>query len=213
MYECFRILVPKGIIRVVVPDLEQIVRCYLHKLESVPKHNELTSDYDWILVELFDQMVREQSGGEMKKLLTAEQIPNQEFILERIGVEAQHIIDSRENKRLLNSYSWQQIIGKTFEKLKAWGYGKELLIWLLLNKQDYTALKIGRFRQSGEVHQWMYDRYSLKRLLEECGFIEVKQCAAHESRIPNWTSFNLDTEPDGAIYKPDSLYMEAIKPN
>ncbi|OKH17249.1 hypothetical protein [[Limnothrix rosea] IAM M-220] len=122
-------------------------------------------------------------------------------------------ITLHKNKRSLNSYSWQQIVEKILGKLKDWGYGKELLIWLLLNKQDYIALKIGRFRQSGEVHQWMYDRYSLERLLEECGFVEVKQCAAHESRISNWTSFNLDTEPDGAIYKPDSLYMEATKPN
>jgi hypothetical protein len=36
---------------------------------------------------------------------------------------------------------------------------------------------------------------------------------ADESYITNWTSFNLDTEPDGSIYKPDSLYMEAVKPD
>ncbi|OKH11236.1 class I SAM-dependent methyltransferase [[Limnothrix rosea] IAM M-220] len=97
LHECFRVLVPKGTIRVVVPDLEQIVRCYLQKLEGVAEHSKFRPDYDWILVELFDQMVREQSGGEMKKLLTAEQIPNQEFILERIGLEAQRIVDSHKN--------------------------------------------------------------------------------------------------------------------
>jgi hypothetical protein len=27
-----------------------------------------------------------------------------------------------------------------------------------------------------------------------------------------WSQFNLDTEPDGIVYKPDSLYLEVIKP-
>ncbi|QUY40607.1 hypothetical protein [Acaryochloris marina] len=58
----------------------------------------------------------------------------------------------------------------------------------------------------------MYDRYSLARLLKECGFEQITQRSATESYIPGWSSFNLDTEADGNIYKPDSLYMEAIKP-
>jgi len=212
LQECYRVLSIQGTIRVVVPDLEKITRCYIDKLEASLSDPSVAPDYEWILIELFDQMVREQSGGDMGKLLTSGNIPNQAFILKRIGLEAQRIIQSPEQKQTLASYNWQQIILKTIRKLKTWGYGKELLIRLLLNKQDYAALKIGRFRQSGEVHQWMYDRYSLKRLLEECGFVDIKQCAAHESRIPDWISFNLDTEPDGTVYKPDSLYMEATKP-
>ena len=35
---------------------------------------------------------------------------------------------------------------------------------------------------------------------------------ASESLIPGWTKFNLDTEADGTVYKPDSMYMEAVKP-
>ncbi|ANV89537.1 class I SAM-dependent methyltransferase [Picosynechococcus sp. PCC 8807] len=212
LQECYRVLVPQGTIRVVVPDLEKIVRCYLQKLEVTLNYNESTPDYDWILIELFDQMVREQSGGEMGQLLTSENIPNKAFILERIGLEAQRIMDTPKQKTTITPQNWRQLLKKVPRKFKTWGYGKELLIRLLLNKQDYIALKIGRFRQSGEIHQWMYDRYSLQRLLEECGFVDIRQCAAHESRIPNWTNFNLDTEPDGTIYKPDSLYMEATKP-
>lgn len=212
LIECHRVLSPQGSIRVVVPDLEQITRCYINKLDKALVETEnIDYDYDWILLELFDQIVREQSGGEMGKVLTSDTIPNKEFILERIGLEAQRIIDSPKQKTALASYNWRQILKKAPGKLKIWGYGKELLIRFLLGSQDYQSLKIGRFRQSGEVHQWMYDRYSLKRLLQECGFVEIKQCAADESRIPNWTSFNLDTEPDGTIYKPDSLYLEATK--
>jgi hypothetical protein len=49
-------------------------------------------------------------------------------------------------------------------------------------------------------------------LLQHCGFEQVQHRTAHESAIPNWSRFNLDTEPDGSVYKPDSLYLEAIKP-
>ncbi|WLT39518.1 methyltransferase domain-containing protein [Synechocystis sp. B12] len=212
LQECYRVIIPQGTIRVVVPDLEKIVRCYLKKLEIVLNYNEFAPDYDWILIELFDQMMREKSGGEMGQLLISKNIPNQAFILERIGLEARRIMNAPKRKTDITLQNWRQLLRQVSQKLKTWGYGKELLIRLLLDKQDYNALKIGRFRQSGEVHQWMYDRYSLQQLLKECGFVEIKQCAAHESRIPNWTRFNLDTEPDGTIYKPDSLYMEATKP-
>ena len=58
----------------------------------------------------------------------------------------------------------------------------------------------------------MYDRYSLARLLRDSGFRDPVRREANESLIPGWTKFNLDTEPDGTVYKPDSMYMEAVKP-
>jgi hypothetical protein len=58
----------------------------------------------------------------------------------------------------------------------------------------------------------MYDRYSLASLLQKCGLGKIVQRTASESYISNWTNFNLDTELDGTVYKPDSLFMEAVKP-
>lgn len=57
----------------------------------------------------------------------------------------------------------------------------------------------------------MCDRYSLAQTLEKAGFNSARKLGAAESAIPAWTSFNLDTEPDGKVYKPDSLYMEATR--
>lgn len=57
----------------------------------------------------------------------------------------------------------------------------------------------------------MYDRYSLRRALERVGFSEVTLQSPDKSRIEDWGSFGLDTEPDGTVYKPGSLYMEALK--
>ena len=82
----------------------------------------------------------------------------------------------------------------------------------LLNKEDLKALEIGRFRMSGEIHKWMYDQYSLGQLLLEAGFQNPTRKTAFESDIVNWSTFHLDTDPDGSIRKPDSLFMEACKP-
>jgi hypothetical protein len=57
----------------------------------------------------------------------------------------------------------------------------------------------------------MYDRYSLRRLLEQAGFIDVRICRADESRIPDFNSYNLDIV-EGKVRKPVSLFMEGIKP-
>lgn len=70
---------------------------------------------------------------------------------------------------------------------------------------------MGRFKRSGELHYWMYDSYSLSVALSSAGFTAPRRVGATESRIPNWVSFNLDTEPSGRVYKPDSLFMEGIK--
>jgi len=67
------------------------------------------------------------------------------------------------------------------------------------------------FRISGEMHQWIYDRYSLSKLPQEAGFTDIKVCRANESAIPNFNSYLLDIEPDGKVRKPDSLFMEARK--
>jgi SAM-dependent methyltransferase len=67
----------------------------------------------------------------------------------------------------------------------------------------------GGAADAGELHRWMYDRFSLSDLLESVGFRQVRQMSAFSSRIPGWESFHLDAGEDGSQYKPDSLYLEA----
>jgi SAM-dependent methyltransferase len=64
---------------------------------------------------------------------------------------------------------------------------------------------------AGELHRWMYDRFSLARRLGAAGFVDISVEAADTSRISDWKSFGLDTEADGSPYKPGSLYVEAQK--
>lgn len=218
--ECHRVLMKGGIIRIVVPDLEAIAKAYLQALNIAANGSaEWDANYDWLLLEMYDQTVRNRSGGAMAEYLMQVQVVNENYIISRCGTEAlklrakaqlRHNNSSSNEKR--SSIVSERNPAYTFHYLKDFPLRiRERAIRHLLGT-EYDALKIGRFRLSGEIHQWMYDRYSLKRILEKNKFTHVLQRTATESYVPNWSSFNLDTESDGSIYKPDSLYMEALKP-
>ena len=89
---------------------------------------------------------------------------------------------------------------------------KKIFLDRLLDEHDREALAIGRFRLAGEVHQWMYDRHSLGRLLSDAGFANIRIHSAATSDIPGWQDFHLDILPDGQVTKPDLFFMEARKP-
>lgn len=67
--------------------------------------------------------------------------------------------------------------------------------------------------RAGEAHRWMYDRFTLRRVLEDLGFTDIRFESASTARIARWSEFNLDTNGDGSPYKPSSLYTEALKPH
>jgi predicted SAM-dependent methyltransferase len=215
--ECYRVLRPQGILRVVVPDLEEIVRMYLHSLEQASSNSEeWEQNYQWMLLEMYDQTVRTQSGGEMINFLSRQDFLNHEFVIKRCGVEIKNIITAAQKKTISSPISDpESFITKSikhiYRLLRYRNYRHQAILKLILNPTELEFLKIGEFRQSGEVHQWMYDHYSLSVLLKNCGLEKIRRRTGYESYIPNWTSFNLDTEPDGSIYKPDSLYTEAVK--
>lgn len=191
--ECYRVLKPKGIIRVVVPDLEAIVNNYQKYLRlALLDNKKVEANYDWIMLEMYDQCVRTFNGGEMGKIYASGNIPNPRFVHKRTGIK----VSTRPNLIKRDNLSNLNI--------------KNLLLKLILGK-GFQCYELGKFRLSGEVHQWMYDRFSLARLLQQSGFDKSKVVSATESNIPGWTSYNLDTNPDGTVYKPDSFYMEAIK--
>ncbi len=215
--ECYRVLQHKGVLRIAIPDLEQIVKTYLIALEQASLGSkEWIENYEWMLLEMYDQVVRNRSGGSMAEYFVREKLDNQGFVLERCGLEAEQLLESGRKiweLRQTNSKDnkFKILIKQVYKTIRYPERLRDFFLRVLLGK-EFESLQIGRFRQSGEIHQWMYDRYSLSKLLRECGFEQITQRSASDSFIPNWTSYNLDTEPDGSIYKPDSLYMEAIKP-
>ena len=71
---------------------------------------------------------------------------------------------------------------------------------------------VARFEGRGERHRWMYDRVSLAELLAEAGFTDLRQTNAVDSRIPGFAAAELDADEAGRPRKPDSLYLEGVRP-
>ena len=176
--ECRRCLRHGGVLRLVAPDLEDIARNYLSCLEAARRGEAGAAQrYDWMVIELLDQLVRHRSGGEMLGLWRQEQVPAEEFVARRIGAEY----------RLTRRHC----AGRPPDPV-----------------DTADPMAVGRFRLGGEVHQWMYDRYSLGRMLAQRGFARIQALGAAESTIEGFAAYGLDTESDGTVAKPDSFFIE-----
>lgn len=205
--ECNRILKPKGILRIAIPDLEVIARNYIKFLDSSLANNIADKEkYNWTMLEMYDQVVRAKGGGEMIDYIMDETKKNDDFLIERNGDEIKQLFA---NFRNISNNEPEIKSSRRFIFTNLKERIKNKLINILL-KEDVKALDIGRFRLGGEIHQWMYDRYSLAELLKKQGFSNAKVVSATESQIPDWNTYNLDVI-DGKVRKPDSLFMEAIK--
>lgn len=210
--DCFRVLKPGGVIRLAVPDLEAVVREYLRVLEAITNGDDAQEkNYDWIMLELYDQTVRNYSGGEMARFLANLNEKDRLFVRSRIGAEADAFWTLKQSSSKIRQL-W--ILAKKVRLLSLFKFARERIaswfVYLIAGKSAFNAFRIGLFRGRGEVHQWMYDRYSLKRLLDQAGFVNVKICAANESRIPEFGKYSLDVI-NGIARKPDSIYIEATK--
>ncbi|HBF33210.1 TPA: methyltransferase type 11 [Candidatus Sumerlaeota bacterium] len=207
LQECRRVLRPGGILRVAVPDLEQVCRMYLQKLEAALAGDVAAAhDHEWMVVELIDQCIRQKSGGAMREYLQRDSVPNLDFVVARIGEEARGLINKT------SSPTSPSLVLKVKQAVRdAVDNTRRVALRLLGGPQSDNALEIGRFRISGEPHLWMYDRLSLKVLLLDAGFSTVEASQAGVSEVENWANYHLEVLPDGRIIKPDSLYMEAKK--
>ena len=211
LIDALRVLKPRGMIRVVVPDLEAIVRTYLTALEEADSGvSEAQPKYDWMMLELYDQATRQCSGGEMARYFSKRCAKARAFVVLRIGCEAHHLWSKE--KRDQGSI-WAKVKLRNVPKFvrRCRLAAAKRAVALLVGSEARAAFEEGLFRHGGEVHRWMYDRFSLRRLLEESGFAEVRICRADESRIPDFNRYNLDVVK-GQVRKPDSLFMEGTKP-
>ncbi len=214
--ECHRVLRPRGVIRVVVPDLEGLTRAYIEALEEARRGSKAAAaNYDWLLLEMFDQVGRDTPGGDMVAYLSRKDMPNRDFVARRIGCETEHAGAPEENSgAAAPKQATPGVVGRVVRcarnLVRHPEWFREAVKKRVLGT-EYEMLRVGRFRCSGEVHRTMYDDYSLGRVLEANGFSDVRSRPYDESEIPGWERYGLDANADGSRGGEASLYLEGRK--
>ena len=219
MEECRRVLKKNGVIRISTPDLELLAQNYLKALENASKGGESgIANYEWTIIHLFDQFKRNLSGGDMINFIQSKSISNLDFVTDSIGPEILAILEEKNNKKslltsfieLVNEQGLLHSLSYSFHKYNMYKVIKNLVLKIILGA-EYRLLEIGRFRECGECHVQLYDRFSLHKLLENSGFSNVYTVQADVSRIQGWNAYQLDINKKGIIIHPDSIYVEGIK--
>jgi SAM-dependent methyltransferase len=203
--ECRRALKPGAIIRLVLPDLEELCHAYL-AARSAGHHDQA----DFIVLEMLDQCVRTTAGGDLGALyqqLRSDQSTHAsliDFVRRRTGYDC--LVETSAPGTVL-----QRLLANPMS----------LLSWL---ERRYRTLPIAllppAFRRQnvsladrGERHAWIYDFHTVATLLRQAGFVDVRRVTATSSAIDGFPFFPLDIHRDGSPRKGlESMYIEAAKP-
>jgi predicted SAM-dependent methyltransferase len=203
LQETYRILKIGGVLRLVVPDLENICREYLLRLEKVREKDDETNNelYDYIVVELLDQMVRSKPGGKLGELFRVMESKEElrEYVSERTGAGRKEGKPAVAKRRITLSKIGNRLLYNYLKFIK-------LLIPKGIRESVFCGATIG------ELHKWMYDSYSLSNLLKRHGFREIQIHSFNTSGIPDFNRYFLDITAEGKPYKgSSSLFIEGIK--
>lgn len=207
--ECFRVLKPNGVLRLVLPDLEKMARSYLEYRE-----NENHVKADFVVVEIIDQCVRRKSGGQLsqlyKKFSEKTNLENKEminFVRERTGENLYKRASSyaTKNKMIQKIYKIPNVLISRLQRV--W-----INLWLLGLPSAFRKQNIS-LAQIGELHQWLWDFYQVRTELIAAGFNGVIKSTANTSLVHDFPFYPLDLDVDGLPRKGNqSMFVEAYKP-
>ena len=214
--EIKRALKPGGICRLSTPDLEDIIRNYFKQFKTcLADPSEINKrNYHWAQLEVFDQLSRRKSGGDMIGAIKANNF-DMNYLKERYGdVSAEFHLDKaraieEKIRAQVNAENAEDSAGRPlFKKIK----GK--IRHKLYQKRLQKAIRAHNWdpRKMLEANKWMHDRLSLRLLMEEAGLIEYRIKDYKTSDIQDWGRFQFDKSNFGDNAIEPSLYVEARKP-
>jgi SAM-dependent methyltransferase len=206
--ECYRVLKVDGIIRLVMPDLENIAREYLLK-RDIGDHEKA----DFVVLELIDQCVRRFSGGELGRLYGSLRTSEAnrsglfEYIYQRMGEDLR--TDDRIEYRKRGAF-FNKI--RTFPSaLRARAIRLYIAALVRLTPTVFREQNVS-LAGVGELHHWVWDFWQLRDVLISAGFQGVTRCTYNTSAFHEFPFYPLDIDSLGNARKgAQSMYVEAFK--
>lgn len=203
LLECHRILKKNGVMRLVLPDFEALSREYLKQIKLKNfKYSKI------VLLSIIDQCVRKKPGGELDKyyrrLIEEKESRKDEinFINYLNGVNFKN-----KNKKKKNSL---QKIGLIY--LFIWE--KLFLYWIKLATyilpKSFKDQNIS-FARTGEIHQWVWDYFTLKEFLVSAGFKKVFKMTFDKTKYKGSKLYKFDVDKKIKVRGIESMYIETIK--
>lgn len=207
--EILRILKPGGVVRFVLPDLENMANSYVN-LRKQGYHQKA----DFLVLEMIDQCVRNKGGGELGVFFSKiKNNPDQykfmsEFVRERTGDDLTPCSFQQKQNYNFFSKNLKSILASITQRIQQYWIKIVLLVLPPAFRDQNISLA-----SIGERHHWIWDFYSLKKILEEVGFLDVKRVSASTSMIKDFPFYPLDIDDEGKPRKgAESMYVEATKP-
>ncbi len=195
MSELHRLCVPGAVVRLCVPDFEEMCRSYLLATENAWETDDPADlrRQELLVIECVVQMVRERSGGFLGPAIRSGRYDSA-FIRERYGDVFETVLSKK---------NWPTRRGRRWSIARILG-GLRRRAWNLARGPDP--------RRERENNRWMYDRVNARMLCERNGFTSVQMMPARESRIPDWSRYEFDWSEAGRHEVEPSLYIECQKP-
>jgi predicted SAM-dependent methyltransferase len=216
LQEIRRVLKPGGICRISTPDLEDIVRNYVRCFQACLNDRSETNqrNYHWAMLEVFDQLCRHKSGGEMCEAVKTGYF-DEAYLKERYG-EVYHEFDGHKAAQMTRDIRQQQE-GERRKRNGGVSFPAKIKR-KIENKIYYQRLnqahkKTGHDpRKTLETNRWMYDRFSLRLLMEKGGLTDYRVHNYKTSDIEGWERYQFDRSNNGERAIEPSLYAEARRP-
>lgn len=205
--ECFRVLRPGGVLRLVLPDLQEMTRTYLQLRDS---KDDMKADF--LVLQIVDQCVRKDTGGELagfyQALRRSDDKAMIEFVYERNGSDVySNRTPQGSRTRAPNALS----VIRSFQRFMSWFTGSYLQAALALVPRSFRTLNVS-MASVGELHHWVWDFRQLQVSLEQHGFANVSRHSAVSSSIEGFPFFPLDLDASGRARKgAESMYVEAVR--
>ena len=201
--ECYRILKKKGVLRLVLPDFEELTKEYLKQIKL--KNYKFSKI---VHLSIIDQCVRKYPGGELdqyyKKLMIEKNRRKEEikFINYLNGVNFK--------KKLKKKKPLSQKINQIFFLFKEFFFLYWLRIVTLLLPKSFVDQNVS-FARTGEIHQWVWDYYMLKERLLSAGFKNIFKTSFNKTKYKEFKLFKFDEYKRKKSRGIESMYIESIK--